>query len=94
MVKLLALVGRGPQPPQGVRRRAVTDLSHQAASNYLAYDPATQSFTLPPEQALVFAIDDSPVSMLGAVDVNGGNARKRGEGPAGVQDGWRGALER
>ena len=79
----------------GVNQRYLCEwLSHQAASNYLAYDPTTQSFTLPPEQAMVFAIDDSPVSMLGAVDVNGGNARKRGEGPAGVQDGWRGALER
>ena len=54
----------------GVNQRYLCEwLSHQAASNYLAYDPATQSFTLPPEQALVFAIDDSPVSMLGAFDV-------------------------
>jgi hypothetical protein len=35
-------------------------LSHQAASNYLSYDPATQKFALPPEQAMVFAIEDSP----------------------------------
>ena len=27
-------------------------LSHQAASNYLAYDPASHTFTLPPEQAM------------------------------------------
>jgi 2-polyprenyl-3-methyl-5-hydroxy-6-metoxy-1,4-benzoquinol methylase len=40
--------------------------SHHAASNYLSYDPATQKFTLPPEQAMVFAIDDSPVNMVGA----------------------------
>jgi hypothetical protein len=54
----------------GVNQRYLCEwLSHQAASNYLAYDPATQSFTLPPEQAMVFAIDDSPVSMLGAFDV-------------------------
>jgi 2-polyprenyl-3-methyl-5-hydroxy-6-metoxy-1,4-benzoquinol methylase len=42
--------------------------SHQAASNYLSYDPATQKFALPEEQAMVFAIDDSPVNMLGAFD--------------------------
>jgi 2-polyprenyl-3-methyl-5-hydroxy-6-metoxy-1,4-benzoquinol methylase len=41
-------------------------LSHQAASNYVSYDPATQKFALPPEQAMVFAIEDSPVYMTGA----------------------------
>jgi SAM-dependent methyltransferase len=41
-------------------------LSHQAASNYLSYDPATEKFILPPEQAMVFAIEDSPVYMIGA----------------------------
>jgi SAM-dependent methyltransferase len=43
-------------------------LAHQAASNYVAYDPADQSFRLTPEQAMVFAIEDSPVTMLGAFD--------------------------
>jgi 2-polyprenyl-3-methyl-5-hydroxy-6-metoxy-1,4-benzoquinol methylase len=42
--------------------------SHHAASNYLSYDPATQKFALPEEQAMVFAIDDSPVNMIGAFD--------------------------
>src|SRR5271168_3971845 len=51
----------------GVNERYLREwLSHQAASNYLSYDPATQKFTLPPEQALVFAIEDSPVFMPGA----------------------------
>ena len=44
-------------------------LSHQAASNYVSYDPATQKFELPAEQAMVFAIDDSPVNMIGAFDL-------------------------
>lgn len=44
-------------------------LSHQAASGYLAYDPATGRFALPPEQAMVFALPDSPVYMLGGFDV-------------------------
>ncbi len=44
-------------------------LSHQAASNYLAYDPATGRFELPPEQAMVFAEEDSPVYMMGAFDL-------------------------
>jgi SAM-dependent methyltransferase len=43
--------------------------SHHAASNYLSYDPATQKFALPEEQAMVFAIDDSPVNMIGAFDL-------------------------
>jgi 2-polyprenyl-3-methyl-5-hydroxy-6-metoxy-1,4-benzoquinol methylase len=44
-------------------------LSHQAASNYLAYDPATQKFALPEEQAMVFAVEDSPVYLLGGFDL-------------------------
>jgi len=44
-------------------------LSHQAASNYLSYDPVTKKFALPPEQAMVFAVEDSPVYMMGAFDV-------------------------
>ncbi|MBV8334849.1 MAG: methyltransferase domain-containing protein [Alphaproteobacteria bacterium] len=54
----------------GVNQRYLREwLSHQAASNYVSYDPATEKFTLPPEQAIVFAIEDSPVSMIGAFDV-------------------------
>jgi 2-polyprenyl-3-methyl-5-hydroxy-6-metoxy-1,4-benzoquinol methylase len=44
-------------------------LSHQAASNYLSYDPATGKFALPEEQAMVFAEQDSPVYMLGGFDL-------------------------
>jgi Methyltransferase domain len=44
-------------------------LSHQAASNYLSYDPATAKFALPPEQAMVFANEESPVYMMGGFDV-------------------------
>ncbi|WP_236033348.1 class I SAM-dependent methyltransferase [Belnapia mucosa] len=44
-------------------------LSHQAASDYLAYDPGTGRFSLPPEQAMVFAVEDSPVYMMGAFDL-------------------------
>ena len=44
-------------------------LSHQAASGYLDYDPANGKFTLPPEQAMVFAEPDSPVYLQGAFDL-------------------------
>jgi SAM-dependent methyltransferase len=43
-------------------------LSHQAASNYLNYQSATGKFTLSEEQAMLFAIEDSPVAMMGAFD--------------------------
>ena len=53
----------------GVHERYLREwLSHQAASNYVSYEPATQKFRLPPEQAMVFAIEDSPVFMPGAFD--------------------------
>ena len=44
-------------------------LSHQAASNYLSYDPATAKFAMPPEQAMVFANEESPVYMMGGFDL-------------------------
>jgi len=54
----------------GVNERYLREwLSHQAASNYVAYEPATQKFALPPEQAMVFAIEDSPVYLAGAFEV-------------------------
>src|SRR5579863_7065850 len=54
----------------GVHQRYLREwLSHQAASNYLSYDPSTQKFALPEEQAMVFAIEDSPVYMPGAFDL-------------------------
>ena len=44
-------------------------LSQQAASGYLTYDPVAATFALPAEQAMVFAIEDSPVYMMGGFDV-------------------------
>jgi SAM-dependent methyltransferase len=53
----------------GVNQRYLREwLSHQAASNYVEYDPKTRHFTLPPEQAMFFAVEDSPMTMLGAFD--------------------------
>ena len=53
----------------GVHERYLREwLSHQAASNYLEYDSQTRKFALPPEQAMFFAIEDSPMTMLGAFD--------------------------
>ena len=44
-------------------------LSHQAASGYLDYDPASGAFTMTPEQAMVFADSGSPVYLQGAFDL-------------------------
>ena len=43
-------------------------LSQQAASKYLAYDPRSATFILPPEQAMVLADEDSPVYMMGGFE--------------------------
>ena len=36
-------------------------LSHQAASNYLSYDPMTEKFELPPEPTFVFMLRNPTV---------------------------------
>lgn len=43
-------------------------LNAQAASNYVTFDAANNTYSLPPEQAMVFAVEDSPVYMIGAFD--------------------------
>ena len=43
-------------------------LAQQTASDYLTYDQATKKFALPAEFAMMFAIEDSPVAMMGAFD--------------------------
>jgi SAM-dependent methyltransferase len=44
-------------------------LAAQAAAGYLEYDSASQRFTLPPEQELVFAGEGSPVFVPGAFEI-------------------------
>jgi SAM-dependent methyltransferase len=41
----------------------------QAANGYIAYDSAGRTFSLAPEQAMVFAEPDSPVYLAGAFDL-------------------------
>jgi len=54
----------------GVDERYLREwLSHQAASNYLSYDPRSATFALPAEQAMVFAIETSPVYLTGGFDL-------------------------
>ncbi len=40
-------------------------LNANAASGYLLYDPTTRTYTLPPEQALALAVEDSPAFLPG-----------------------------
>lgn len=41
----------------------------QTANGYVDYDPATESFSLSPEQAMVFVNADSPVYLAGAFEL-------------------------
>lgn len=54
----------------GTAERAVREwLAAQAASGYLDHDPRTDRYTLPPEQAMVFADEASPVYLMGFFDI-------------------------
>jgi len=71
-----ALHRHGPMTCADLARTAKVDerylrewLSNQAASNYLAYDPATARFELTPEQGMIFADETSPLYMIGAFDL-------------------------
>jgi SAM-dependent methyltransferase len=41
----------------------------QSANGFIDYDPASQTFTLTPEQAMIFTVKDSPVYLAGAFDM-------------------------
>ena len=71
----------------GVNQRYLREwLSQQAASNYLSYEPASGKFTLPPEQAMVFADEDSPVYMMGGFDLMASLIDAQPKVQDGVQD--------
>ena len=71
-----AMAGAGPltsaevAAKTGTAERYVREwLSAQAASGYVTYDAATKKFTLPDEQAMALAVDDSPAFIPGAFQV-------------------------
>jgi 2-polyprenyl-3-methyl-5-hydroxy-6-metoxy-1,4-benzoquinol methylase len=71
-----AMAGAGPLSSEeiagrsGVAERYVREwASAQAASGYLEYDADADAFTLPPEQAMAFADENSPVYVLGGYHV-------------------------
>jgi SAM-dependent methyltransferase len=68
-----AMADGNPVTPRELAERTGTDeryvrewLSSQAASGYATYDPATERFALPAEQALALAEDNSPAFIPGA----------------------------
>jgi SAM-dependent methyltransferase len=71
-----ALMKCGPLTPAGLAKetgmseRYIREwLSAQAAAGFVDYDSATGTFELTPEQAMVFAVEESPVFMAGGLDV-------------------------
>ncbi len=53
----------------GIRERYLREwLSALAASDYVTYDAETERFSLTPEQAMVFAEEDSPAFIAGAFE--------------------------
>ncbi|MBX7122778.1 MAG: class I SAM-dependent methyltransferase [Opitutaceae bacterium] len=71
-----AMAGAGPLTPAELAAKTQTDkryvrewLCAQAASNYVTYDPATDRFTLPDEQALLLAVDTGPAYLPAAYQV-------------------------
>jgi SAM-dependent methyltransferase len=57
----------------------------QAASGFVDYDPDSQTFSMTPEQAMIFAVKDSPVYLAGAYDL----AAAMIEGEAKVEQAFR-----
>ncbi|HEY7391703.1 MAG TPA: class I SAM-dependent methyltransferase [Bryobacteraceae bacterium] len=54
----------------GLHERYVREwLNANAASGYLSYDSTNGTYTLPPEQALALAVEDSPVFLPGAFQI-------------------------
>ena len=54
----------------GIRERYVREwLANQAAGGYVTYDPENQTYRLPPAQALVLAVEQSPIFMASAFEV-------------------------
>ena len=70
----------------GLAERYVREWAHaQAANGYIVFDPDQETFSLTPEQAMVFAVKDSPVYLAGAFDL----AAAMVEGEAKVEQAFR-----
>ncbi len=71
-----AMAGAGPLTSEELAERTNTNeryvrewLSNQAAGGFVTYDPGTQRFMLPTEQAMAFADEASPACLLGGFQI-------------------------
>lgn len=71
-----ALAQGGPMTPRELAARTATNeryirewLDNQAAGGYVAYEPGSARYSLPPEQALALADDTSTVFLPGAFQI-------------------------
>ena len=71
-----AMAGAGPFTPAELAARTGTAeryirewLLNQAAGGYVAYDPASGRYALPPEQALALADEDGPAFVAGGFEI-------------------------
>ena len=65
-----ATAGQLAERAGGLTERYVREWAlAQAANGYIDYNPADETFSLSPEQAMVFAAKDSPVYLAGAFDL-------------------------
>jgi SAM-dependent methyltransferase len=71
-----AMAGAGPLTSEdvaeraGVAERSVREwLRNQAAGGYVTYDADTDTYELPPEQAMALADEESPFYLLGAYEL-------------------------
>src|SRR5471032_2309536 len=55
----------GGLAPRYIREWALA----QAANGFINFDPASQTFSISPEQAMIFVVKDSPVYLAGAFDL-------------------------
>ncbi|KHL12064.1 methyltransferase family protein [Mumia flava] len=77
-----SLADEGPSTPAELAERTSTEehiarewLNAQAAGSYVAYDPRTGRYTLPPEQAVAFTDPDSPAYLVGLFQIAHGTIR-------------------
>ncbi len=71
-----AMAGAGPLTPSELAKKTGTTeryvrewLNNQAAGGYVTYDSKTQKYTLPEEQAMALAVEDSPAFIPGAFQI-------------------------
>ena len=71
-----AMAGAGPISSSGLAEKTGTTeryvrewLNAQAAGGYVTYDPATQTYELPAEQAMALADENSPAFVCGAFEL-------------------------